>query len=103
MLAEEVRRYSPAQVRSLMAEAGLVVERLSFAYASVFPLMLALRVGHRYRGRGGEPEAGEWEIEVPPAPVNALLTAVVGADALALRGLNMPFGSSLMCLARKPL
>jgi len=26
----------------------------------------------------------------------------VGAEALVLRALNMPFGSSLMCLARKP-
>jgi SAM-dependent methyltransferase len=102
VLAEEVRRYTPAQVRQLLEGAGLLVERLSFAYASVFPLMLALRVGHRYFGRDGEAESGEWEIEVPPAPVNGVLTAVVGLEALALRAVNMPFGSSIMCLARKP-
>ena len=102
VLAEEVRRYTPAQVRQLLEGAGLVVERLSFAYASVFPLMLALRVGHRYFGRNGEAESGEWEIEVPPAPVNGVLTAVVGLEAMALRAVNMPFGSSIMCLARKP-
>lgn len=100
--AEEVRRYTPAGVRSLLESSGLVVERLSFAYASLFPLMLAVRVGHRYLGRNGEAESGEWEIEVPSAPVNTLLTAAVGAESLALRALNMPFGSSLMCLARKP-
>lgn len=102
VFAEEVRRYTPGQVRALLEGAGLVVERLSFAYASLFPLMLAVRVGHRYLGRDGEAESGEWEIQVPSMPVNAALTAAVGAEALALRAVNMPFGSSLMCLARKP-
>jgi len=100
--AEEVRRYTPGQVRTLMADAGLLVEHLTFAYASLFPLMLAVRVGHRYLGRNGEAESGEWEIEVPSAPVNAALTAAVGAEALALRAFRMPFGSSLICQARKP-
>jgi SAM-dependent methyltransferase len=102
VLAEEVRRYTPGQVRRLLEGAGLKVERLTFAYASLFPLMLAARVGHRWRRHDGEAESGEWEITVPSAPVNGLLTAAVGAEALALRALNMPFGSSLMCLARKP-
>ena len=101
--AQEVRRYTRGQVRHLLEGAGLTVERMSFAYASLFPLMLAVRVGHRYLGRNGEAESGEWEIEVPSPPVNTLLTAAVGAEALALRAINMPFGSSIMCLARKPL
>jgi SAM-dependent methyltransferase len=103
VLAEEVRRYTPGQVRQLLEGAGLAVERLSFTYASLFPLLLAVRVGHRYIGRNGEAELGEWEIEVPSPPVNTLLSAAVGAEALALRAVNMPFGSSIMCLARKPL
>lgn len=102
VLAEEVRRYRPAQVRRLLEGAGLEVERLTFAFAAVFPLMLAARVGHRWRRGGGTAEAGEWEIEVPPEPVNGALTLALGAEALALRAVNMPFGSSIICLARKP-
>jgi hypothetical protein len=30
------------------------------------------------------------------------LTALVSIEAMALRAVNMPIGSSLMCLARKP-
>ncbi len=101
VLAEEVRRYTPSQVRGLMSAAGLRVEYLTFAFASLFPLMLAARVGHRLR-RGGEATVGEWEIEVPAAPVNALLTGAVWAEAQALRALRMPIGSSIICLARKP-
>jgi hypothetical protein len=39
---------------------------------------------------------------VPPAPVNATLSAVLGLEATALRVVNMPFGSSLLALARRP-
>jgi SAM-dependent methyltransferase len=102
VLAEEVRRYAPGQVRTLLDGAGLRVERLSFAFASLFPMMLAARVGHRWLSRSGEAESGEWEITVPAAPVNGVLTAAVGLEAMALRAVNMPFGSSLLCIARKP-
>jgi SAM-dependent methyltransferase len=102
VFAEEVRRYTPEQVRGLLEGAGFVVERLTFAYASLFPLMLAVRVIHRYLSHDGEAESGEWEIEVPAPPVNALLTAAVGVESLALRAVRMPFGSSIICLARKP-
>jgi SAM-dependent methyltransferase len=102
VFAEEVRRYTPRQVRRLLEGAGLRIERLSFVHASLFPIMLPVRVLTRWLGADGEPEAGEWEIKVPPRPVNAALTLAVGLEALALRAVNMPFGSSLMCVARKP-
>ncbi|MDH4063073.1 MAG: class I SAM-dependent methyltransferase [Acidobacteriota bacterium] len=102
VLAEEVRRYSPARVRRLLETAGLQIERLTFDFASLFPLMLAARVGHRWRRQGGEAELGEWEIQVPWAPINGALSLAVAAEAMALRVIDMPIGSSLMCLARKP-
>ncbi len=79
-------------MRRLLEGAGLKVERLTFAYVSLFPMMLPVRVWHRWRRHDGEAESGEGEITVPPAPVNGLLTAVVGAEALALRAVNMPIG-----------
>jgi len=40
------------------------------------------------------------DITVPPAPVNAALSAAL--EAGLARVVPMPFGSSLLCLARKP-
>lgn len=102
VFAEEVRRYTPAGVRRLLGTAGLAIDRLTFVHASLFPIMFPVRVLQRMSGRNGQPESGEWEIRVPSAPVNAALSAVVGLESLALRAINMPFGSSLLCLARKP-
>jgi hypothetical protein len=60
-----------------------------------------VRMWHRLTAKDGVVKAGEGEITVPMAPVNALLTGMVSLEALALRTVNMPIGSSLMCLARK--
>jgi hypothetical protein len=43
------------------------------------------------------------EITVPREPINAILTAVLTVEAQALKLTNMPAGSSLLALARKPL
>jgi hypothetical protein len=55
----------------------------------------------RWKSRG-QLQPGEFDITVPPAPVNAALTAVVTLEAAALRVVNMPIGSSLLLHARKP-
>jgi len=102
VLSEEVRRYTPARLRSIVEQGGLHVDRLTFDHMSLLPLMLPVRMWHRVTAPGGKVEAGEGEITVPIAPVNAALTALVSLEAIALRAVNMPIGSSLMCLARKP-
>jgi SAM-dependent methyltransferase len=101
VLSEEVRRYTPSRLRAIVEHGGFQIERLTFDHMSLLPMMLPVRVWHRMTAEGGKVEAGEGEITVPVAPVNAALTALVSLEALALRAVNMPIGSSLMCLARK--
>lgn len=100
VLSEEVRRYTPGRLRTVFERAGFTIERLTFAHAALLPVMLPVRVWQRWRS-GGKLEAGEFDITVPPAPVNAFFTAVVGLEAAALRVVNMPIGSSLFLHARK--
>lgn len=101
VLSEEVRRYTPERLRAVVEGAGFAIERLTFAHAALLPLMLPVRIWQRWRS-GGKMEAGEFDITVPPAPVNGLLTAAVGVEAALLRVINMPVGSSLLVHARKP-
>jgi SAM-dependent methyltransferase len=101
VLSEEKRRYTPSRLRALVEGAGFRVERLTFDHFTLLPMLLPVRVWHRLTARDGVVAAGEGEITVPIAPVNALLTGLVSLEALALRAVNMPIGSSLMCLARK--
>jgi SAM-dependent methyltransferase len=100
-LSEEVRRYTPTRLRSVVEAQGFIIDRLTFLNASLFPVMLPVRVLQRWRS-GGDVPPGEFDITVPPAPVNGLLSGLLRVEAAALRVVDMPIGSSLLCHARKP-
>jgi hypothetical protein len=50
--------------------------------------------------RGQHTPSGQ-ELQIPPAPVNAMLTALVKGEAVLARHVRMPFGTSVVILARK--
>ena len=97
----EVRRYTPESARALVERAGLQVERVSYLFASIFPLMLVMRTSQRLLRRY-RPLRRDSDITVPPAPVNAMLTWLVGGEAAVANRIPMPIGSSLLVVARKP-
>lgn len=98
-LTMELRRYTRARLRSRLESAGLRVERMSFTNCSTFPMTLAVRVFDRWSGRAAQ--ASDVELQVPGGPVNAALDFVLAAEAQVMRYVNLPIGTSLMCLARK--
>lgn len=100
VLSEEVRRYTKARLRGLLEGAGFQIERLTYANASLMPMMLPLRVLQRWFSDGA-PQPGEFDISVPMAPVNAALSGLLAVEAAALRFVDMPIGSSLVCHARR--
>lgn len=100
ILAEEVRRYRPSTLRERLERAGFEIVRMTFTNATLFPLMLAVRTAQRLTGMTADDDTTK-EIALPSKPVNATLTALLSLEARALRVTNMPFGSSLLCLARK--
>jgi SAM-dependent methyltransferase len=97
----EVRRYTPASARRLVERAGLRAERVTFMFASLFPIVAVTRVMQRLLRplRGIRDDA---DISVPPAPVNGALTALVTAEAALARRWRMPIGSSILVVARRP-
>jgi SAM-dependent methyltransferase len=97
---QECRRYTPGGVRRLVESTGLRVERVSFLFASLFPLMLAVRGLQRTMRPFRQPRL-DTDIGVPPAPVNGTLSAVVAIEASLSRRISMPVGSSLLVVARK--
>jgi len=101
VLSHEVRRYTRADLRNRLERAGFLVERLTYTNATLFPALAIARSIQRRRGLRTEQNAVA-EISVPPAPVNAIMTAVMHLEALWLRAFDAPFGRSLLCLARKP-
>jgi SAM-dependent methyltransferase len=97
LLAEEVRRYTRRTMADRLRRAGFDIVRMTYTNATIAPLVAAVRLLQRVTGH----EVSHQEISIPPAPFNAALTGVLAAEAAALRVVNMPFGSSLLALARK--
>lgn len=99
-LAKELRRYTTASLAALLEGAGLEIVRISYTFATLFPLVYTVRALQRWQG-GGQAAASDTEISVPMAPVNAVLSALLVVESWLLRVMNMPVGSSIICLARK--
>lgn len=98
----EVRRSTRRRLRDLLSRNGFEVQRLTYTNASLFPLMLLVRTVQRAVGLATPEEAGT-DVAMPPAPLNGLLSALLWCEARALRRTDMPIGSSLLCVARKPV
>lgn len=101
VLAHELRRYTARGFRTLLEGGGFEVERLTHTNAATLPVLLPLRLLHRVIGFAPEEEA-EGEIRVPPGPVNLVFDRLLAAEATVLRHVDLPCGSSLLALARKP-
>ena len=77
----------------------LHIVRLTYTNIALFLPLAGLRMVQRWRGLSRTPR----EISVPAAPINTLLTALLLLESRWLQHFDGPFGSSLICLARKPV
>jgi ubiquinone/menaquinone biosynthesis C-methylase UbiE len=98
VLGGEVRRYSRKRLRWALERGGFRIKRLTYTNASILPLVAGTRWLQRVRGHVESAS----EITVPAAPINATLSAVLAAESVALRFIDMPAGSSVLSLAEKP-
>ena len=97
---QEYRRYTPRTARELAENAGLTVERVSFVFASLFPLMFVVRAVQRLL-RPFRTSPSHADIAVPWAPVNTALMTLLDGEAALSRHMPMPIGTSLIVIARK--
>jgi Methyltransferase domain len=94
------RRYTLAQVESLVRQAGLEVVRGRYFFASVLPLAALMRLYDRLRvAGGGTPKSS---LTQHSRFVNDWLTRVHHLEQVALFQINRVAGLSVFCLARKP-
>lgn len=91
------RRYVKQELRAAIEDSGLDVERITYAFCLLLPLALT-RLLKREKPRDRPPEA-----QMTPVPefVNRMLIWVQGCEARVLRNLNLPWGLSVVGIARK--
>jgi SAM-dependent methyltransferase len=101
-LGGEVRRYTKSDLRRKLEQTGFRVQRLTYTNASLFPITATVRALQRLRGEKADAN-NKGDFYVPPAPINALFSGALALEAtIVAAGIDMPVGSSLLCLAQKP-
>lgn len=91
------RRYLPRMLRDVLTRNRFVVIRLTHGMASVFPLIVGYRLLARWKPGRRPPQTSYVRT---PALLNRLLSALLELEACWLRRQGLPFGTSLLCLAR---
>lgn len=96
----ELRRSTRPKLKSVLEQAGFKVTRITYTNLTLLPFMLPVRLSQRMFGLSTPEERGS-DLFVPARPINALLSALVSVEAVALRFMSMPVGSSILALATR--
>jgi SAM-dependent methyltransferase len=92
------RRYTAGELRQKLDQAGLCVDKLSYANMVLLPLIWGGRVALRLFGHNDRVVS---ENDLHPGWSNGLLQAIFAAERPLLRHMNFPFGASLLCVAKR--
>jgi SAM-dependent methyltransferase len=95
-LLHHKRRYTRGTLRRLVEGAGFTVEHLTFFNAFLFPVAWLKRLAARATGSD---KAND--LEIPPRPLNTAMRALFRIERRIIPHASLPFGLSLLCLARK--
>lgn len=91
------RRYTRRQMIARLEEAGFVVERCTYSVFLLFPLVVVWRLFEK-RKKG----PAKASLVGVPGWGNRLLVAILGFEAWLTRWTDLPWGSSVVAVARRP-
>ncbi|HEY4424868.1 MAG TPA: methyltransferase domain-containing protein [Pyrinomonadaceae bacterium] len=90
------RRYRMPELGRVLEQAGFEVERSTYANITFFMPILAMRKLMRLTGIKAESENN-----INVSALNGVLARMLGAESEILKYVNIPFGVSGLCVARK--
>jgi ubiquinone/menaquinone biosynthesis C-methylase UbiE len=103
------RRYTVKELEEKLARIGFRIQRMTYNNFFVFPMAASMILLRRRAGQEvelGSPHFDDeaYQVEMEPAPplLNAILSGVTWTESQVLRWLNLPVGTSIICIARKP-
>jgi SAM-dependent methyltransferase len=97
-ISHHFRRYTAASLRRSLQGAGFAVEHSSYFNTWLFAPIAALRVARRAIRR---PSAQHTDFDIGPAWLNGVLSRLLASEAGAVSRARLPFGVSLLAVARR--
>jgi len=102
VFAHHKRRYTGRALRKKLMAAGFKVERASHFMSALFPLVYSLRLLQDRLGRPPADTSDELPSDLRVVPVlNSLGLGMLRLERLLMRYMDLPFGTSLLVMARK--
>lgn len=95
------RRYTVGELRQKSVRAGFEVLKISYANTWLFPGILSARLLQRLV-QSPEDGASEFDFAMPSQTVNGLLRRIFTSEAGWLARADLPIGSSVVAVLRKP-
>lgn len=95
-LNEHKRRYTLTELNTKLVQAGFTVEKISYYNTLLFPIVFVVRMLNNALGRDGASD-----VDMPNATLNLILEKIFGIEKYLLRFINLPFGVSILAVARK--
>lgn len=92
------RRYRKAQLQEKLVQAGFKIERLSYSVFLLFPIVVLVRMFEKRKK--GPAKASLVDL---PHWANKLLIGIQSFESWLISKVDLPWGSSLIAIARKPL
>ncbi len=94
------RRYRRSELQTTLTSAGFRIERMSYAFATAFPLACMIRPTARVLSKFGLARERADDFRLLPAPLEDFAFRVTRWEAAWLRERDLPFGLSLAVVAR---
>jgi SAM-dependent methyltransferase len=92
------RRYRLPELRRVLEQAGFEIERSTYANITFFLPILFVRKLMRLTGLKIDTENN-----INVSALNGVFGALFGSESVILRYMNLPFGVSGLCVAKKPV
>lgn len=93
------RRYNINELFQKVINAGFCVEKISFFNFFLFPIISFIRLGRKIIHKRETKLKSDFKM---PSPfMNNIFEGIFSSERFLLRYLNLPFGVSILCLARR--
>jgi len=91
------KRYKRNETDLMLKLAGFCPEKITYRNFFLFPFVISRRIMTK-NSRSSNPRSDLWKT---PEPVNRMLLEMLRLENRILKWINLPYGSSVFCIARK--
>ncbi len=94
------RRYTKRRLKRLLVDNGFEIEKITYSVSLLFPFALIKRIFDKF---SASETTDHNEVSMPPNAVNRLFLFIMRIENWLIQWCPMPFGLSVVALARKRL